>query len=141
MKVSLRRVNEKYHFEGRGKSGVPVHLDNATDEPSKGASPMELLLMGVGGCSAIDIIAILTKQRQQVDRYDVEVEGSRDEVRGAKPFKAIHVKVILEGTIDPKKAWRAAELSFEKYCSVSITLEGAVDVTYEVEVNGEKVTG
>src|SRR5699024_4984605 len=129
MKVSLSRVNEKYHFEGKGKSGVPVHLDTATDEPSKGASPMELLLMGVGGCSAIDIISILTKQRQQVDRYDIEVEGSREEVREAKPFKAIHVTVILEGRIDPKKAWRAAKLSFEKYCSVSITLEGAVEVT------------
>ena len=64
MKVTLNRVNDNYHFEGKGASGLPVHIDNKTGDEVRGSSPMELLLMGVGGCSAIDIVLILKKQRQ-----------------------------------------------------------------------------
>lgn len=137
MKVQLNRINNKYLFEAKGASGVPVFLDNKTEEESKGASPMELLLMGVGGCSAIDVIMILKKQRQEITSYQMEVEGQRKEVREAKPFEAIHVKLYLEGNIDEAKALRAAQLSFEKYCSVSITLEATVVITYSVILNGK----
>lgn len=139
MKVFLERKNDKFLFEAKGDSGVPVYMDNKTDEASKGASPMELLLMGVGGCNAIDIVSILQKQRQEITSYKMEVEGERVEVREAKPFKAIHVTVFLEGKIDPAKAIRAAKLSFEKYCSVSITLEAGVKTTYSIVLNGEKL--
>ena len=71
--------------------------------------------------------------------YRVEVEGTRTEVKKAKPFEAIHVNVYLEGTIAPEKAQRAASLSFEKSCSVSITLEKSVAITYDVFVNGTKI--
>lgn len=139
MKITLDRINEDFLFEGKGPNNVSVFIDNKTEETAKGASPMELLLMAVGGCNAIDIIYVLKKQRQQVDAYRVEVEGTRTEVRQAKPFEAIHVKVFLEGPIAPEKALRAASLSFEKYCSVSITLEKSVKITYEVILNGTKI--
>lgn len=139
MKVSLNRVNDKFHFEAKGSSGVIVNIDSKTDEASKGASPMELLLMGVGGCSAIDVVSILQKQRQEITSYSMEVEGERIEEKEAKPFKAIHVTISLEGEIDEAKAIRAAELSFEKYCSVSITLEGSVKTTYSIILNGKKI--
>ena len=67
------------------------------------------------------------------------MEGERVQVDEAKPFKSIKVKFFLEGEIDPKKAKKASELSFEKYCSVSKTLEPNVEITYEVSVNGELV--
>lgn len=137
MKVTLNRINDNYLFEGKGSSGVPVFIDNKSDEPSKGATPMELLLMGVGGCSAIDVVSILKKQRQEITSYKMEVEGRRKEVREAKPFEAIHVTIYLEGKIDEAKALRAAQLSFEKYCSVSITLEASVEVTYSIVLNGK----
>tara|TARA_B100001146_G_scaffold225125_1_gene246741 strand:- start:22902 stop:23324 length:423 start_codon:yes stop_codon:yes gene_type:complete len=140
MKVSLERINDDYLFKGTGGSEVPVYIDNKTDTAPKGASPMELLLMGVGGCSAIDVIMILKKQRQTITHYGIEVAGERKEVKGAKPFKSIHVAIDLEGEIDTAKALRAARLSFEKYCSVSITLEGAVSVTYDITLNGNKIT-
>lgn len=140
MKVTLDRVNSDYLFEAKGKTGVPVLIDNTSQEGAKGASPMELLLMGVGGCSAIDVIAILKKQRQEIKSYHIEVEGARKEVKEAKPFDGIHVTIFLEGQIDAKKAIRAAELSFDKYCSVSITLEGSVKVTYDVVLNGTTIT-
>ncbi|SRX54600.1 OsmC family protein [Aequorivita sp. CIP111184] len=139
MKVTLDRKNEKFLFEAKGSSGVPVFIDNKSDEASKGASPMELLLMGVGGCSAIDIILILQKQRQEITSYKMEVEGQRKEVRDSKPFEAIHVTLYLEGKIDEAKAIRAAQLSFEKYCSVSITLEGSVKISYSIVLNGKSL--
>lgn len=139
MKVSLNRINDNYLFEAKGASGVPVFIDNKTDEASKGASPMELLLMGVGSCSAIDIILILQKQRQEITSYKMEVEGQRKEVREAKPFEAIHVTLHLKGKIDEAKAIRAAQLSFEKYCSVSITMEASVKITYRIVLNGKKL--
>lgn len=100
---------------------------------------MELLLMGVGGCSAIDVVSILKKQRQVITSYKMEVEGQRKEVREAKSFEAIHVTIYLDGNIDEAKAKRAAELSFDKYCSVSITLEASVKVTYSIILNGKKI--
>ena len=139
MKVHLTRINDNYLFEAKGASGVSVFIDSKTDEPSKGASPMELLLMGVGGCSAIDVVMILKKQRQEITSYKMEVEGQRKEVREAKPFEAIHVTLFLEGKIDAAKALRAAQLSFEKYCSVSITLEASVEITYSIVLNGNPI--
>ena len=139
MKVTLNRINEDYLLEGKGENNISVLIDNKTNDEVHGASPMELLLMAVGGCNAIDIIYVLKKQRQVVDSYKVEVVGTREEVREAKPFKRIHVTVYLEGDIAPAKALRAASLSFEKYCSVSITLEKSVKITYEVVLNGTKI--
>ncbi|MGO3181536.1 MAG: OsmC family protein [Aequorivita sp.] len=139
MKVNLERKNDKYLFEAKGTSGVSVFIDNETDEPSKGASPMELLLMGVGGCSAIDVVSILKKQRQEITSYKMEVEGQRKDTGDAKPFEAIHVSLHLEGEIDEAKAIRAAALSFEKYCSVSITMQASVKVTYSIVLNGKSL--
>ncbi len=139
MKVTLDRINDDFLFEGKGPNNVTVLIDNKSEETVKGASPMELLLMAVGGCNAIDIIYVLKKQRQVVEGYRVEVEGTRAEVRQAKPFESIHVKVFLEGPIAPEKALRAASLSFEKYCSVSITLEKSVKITYEILLNGTRI--
>lgn len=139
MKVTLNRINDEYLFEGTGDNKVSVFIDNKTNDKVNGASPMELLLMAVGGCNAIDIIYVLKKQRQEVTSYRVEVEGIREEVRKAKPFKSIHVTVYLEGAIAPAKALRAASLSFENYCSVSITLEKSVVITYDVILNGTKI--
>lgn len=139
MKVTLDRVNSDYLFEAKSNSGTSVFIDNSSVDEVKGASPMELLLMGVGGCSAIDVISILKKQRQDIKKYHMEVTGGREEVREAKPFNSVHVAIHLEGDIDESKAIRAAELSFDKYCSVSITLEKGVEISYSIFLNGNKV--
>ncbi|WP_432411636.1 OsmC family protein [Rasiella sp. SM2506] len=135
MKVTLERKNNAYWFQGMGKNSIPVNIDNG----EKGASPMELLLMSVGGCSAVDIVSILTKQKQEVTNYTMEVIGERIEVGQAKPFKSMHVNIFLEGKINPIKAKKAADLSFQKYCSVSLTLEPQVPITYTIHVNGSKI--
>ncbi|KRO66547.1 MAG: disulfide bond formation regulator [Cryomorphaceae bacterium BACL21 MAG-121220-bin10] len=140
MKVTLNRLNDDYHFIGQGPNGIPVSIDNKGEATVKGASPMELLLMAIGGCNAIDIIYVLKKQRQIVTSYRVAVEGTRGDFRKAHPFKSAHVSIYLEGPIAHAKALRAASLSFEQYCSVSMTLAGAVTITYDVYVNGAHVT-
>lgn len=136
MKIELNRINDDYLFECTNSAGNKVILDKTSNPDAKGVSPMETVLMAVAGCSGIDIISILKKQRQEISKFSAEVEGERIPVDDAKPFKKIKVKFILEGKIDPKKAQKSAQLSFEKYCSVSKTLEPNVEIKYEVFVNG-----
>jgi putative redox protein len=135
MKITLERKNSEYLLEATGASGNTVMIDHSGMENVHGVSPMELLLMGVGSCSAIDIIAILKKQRQEITSYKVVVTGERYELDDAKPFKSVHTVVYLEGVIDPLKAQKAAELSFEKYCSVSKSFDSCIAITYQVLVN------
>lgn len=141
MKITLNRLNDDFLFECTNAQGNSILLDNTSQPGAKGVSPMESVLMAVAGCSGIDVVSILKKQRQEITDFKAEVEGERIAVDDAKPFKSITVKFLLEGNIDPKKALKASELSFEKYCSVSKTLEPNVEIGYEVFVNGEKVEG
>ena len=138
MKITLNRVNENYHFELKNERGHIVNVDNRSEfgGDDLGSSPMELVLMGVAGCSAIDMISILKKQRQEISSFQAKVEGDRVQVGEAKPFKDIHVVFYLEGPINEEKAARAAQLSFEKYCSVSKTLEPTASINYKVVLNG-----
>lgn len=139
MKVTLERKNQPFHFEAKGKSGLAVNIDSSAPEASKGSSPMELLLMAIGGCNAIDIVSILNKQRQEIKGYRIELEGTRREKEQARPFEAVHLKIFLEGDIDPAKARRAAQLSFDKYCSVSISVRGCIKVSHEILINGKSI--
>ncbi|MDR6846725.1 OsmC family protein [Flavobacterium granuli] len=141
MKVTLNRVNDNFHFELKNERGHIVNVDSRPEFGGNdmGPSPMELVLMGVAGCSGIDMISILKKQRQEITSFKAEVEGERVQVDEAKPFKDIHVVFYLEGQIVGEKAAKAAQLSFEKYCSVSKTLEPNVTIHYKVVVNGKEL--
>ncbi|WP_277110662.1 OsmC family protein [Chryseobacterium taklimakanense] len=139
MKITLNRINDDFLFECTNAAGNSILLDNTSQPGAKGVSPMESVLMAVAGCSGIDMVSILKKQRQNVTKFSAEVEGERIQVDDAKPFKSILVKFFVDGDVNPAKAQKAAQLSFEKYCSVSKTLEPNVTVNYEVTVNGEKV--
>ena len=142
MKITLDRINDDYHFQLKNESGHVVDIDNKAEFGGHdlGASPMELVLMGVAGCSAIDVISILKKQRQEITSFKTEVEGIREPVGEAKPFKVITVVFFLEGKIDEEKAVRAVQLSFEKYCSVSKTLEPTATIKYKVVLNGNEIS-
>lgn len=139
MKITLNRINDDFLFECTNSQGNSILLDNTTQPGAQGVSPMESVLMAVAGCSGIDVVSILKKQRQEITGFKAEVEGERVQVEDAKPFKSMLVKFYLEGNIDPKKAEKAAQLSFDKYCSVSKTLEPNVEIGYEVYVNDEKI--
>lgn len=139
MKITLERIGYDYYMEAKGKAGIAIPMDHSGANPVKGSSPMEVLLSAVAGCSAIDIISILKKQRIKVDGYRAEVKGEREELDGATPFKSMKVSVYLEGDIPEDKAKRAAALSFEKYCSVSLSMTGCVDIDWEIYVNNTLV--
>lgn len=139
MKIHLKRLNNDYHFETRNERGNIVHLDNKSVADPQGASPMELLLMGIAGCSSIDIVMILKKQHLELTDLQMEVEGFRQEGAIPNVFTGIHLKVMLEGEISPAKAKRAVDLSLEKYCSVAKMLDKTAQISYEITVNGEPV--
>ena len=140
MKIHLKRLNSNYHFETINERGDVVHLDNKSEPNPQGASPMELLLMGIAGCSSIDIVMILKKQQLEMTNLEMDVEGFR--VDGAVPnvFKRIHLKIIIDGEIPENKAIRAVDLSLKKYCSVAKMLEKTAEITSEVILNGSPVS-
>ena len=138
MNVSLERINEDYLFEVTNSNGMSIHLDNKSKSTGQveGISPMELLLMGVAGCSSIDIVAILNKQKINPKLLKMNVKGHRNENVVPALFYQIDIDIYLEGDFAPEKAKRAAELSFDKYCSVSKTLEPTAEITHKVFLNG-----
>lgn len=141
MEVSLERINEDYLFEVTNSNGHKVLLDNKSKSNGivEGVSPMELLLMGVAGCSAIDIVAILNKQKINPRVLKMEVKGHRHSEVVPSLFYQIDIIIHLEGDFTPEKAKRAAKLSYDKYCSVSKTLEPTAKIYHKVILNGTEV--
>ena len=139
MKISLNRVNKDYLFEATSSNNLKVLMDNKSKSEGKveGISPMEVLLMGVAGCSSIDVVSILNKQRINPITLRMEVEGIRDASAVPAPFQGINVTLFLEGEdITTEKAKRAAQLSFDKYCSVSKSLDPNIIINQTIVVNG-----
>jgi len=122
--VELSRVQNDYGFEATDAYGHTVRMDTSPESGGHnfGVRPMQMLLLGLAGCSAIDVISILKKQRQEVKDYKMVVKGERE--KGTEPslWKDIFVEFHIYGKVDEDKAKRAAELSMNKYCSVSETL-------------------
>ena len=141
MKINLKRVNQDYLFEAQNDNGHKVLLDNKSKKfgEVQGVSPMELLLIGLAGCSGIDIIAILNKQKIDPTDLKMEVEGMREPHKVPSLFQSIKVNVIMDGDIPPEKAKRAVSLSFDKYCSVAKTLEYSSSIKYAIVLNGEEI--
>lgn len=140
MKINLKRINDDYLFKATNDRGHEIVMDNKTEEAFvQGVSPMETLLMGLAGCSSIDIVYILKKQKLNPEVLKMEVEGFRklDEVPAL--FHTITIVIYLEGNLPAEKVQRAADLSFEKYCSVSKTLEATASITHKVVLNGEPI--
>ena len=141
MKVALERINQDYLFKVTNSNGHSVLSDNKSKKEGEvaGISPMELLLMGLAGCSSIDVVAILNKQKLNPTSLKMEVEGERNETEIPSLFNKINVKVIVEGETSPEKIRRAVQLSFDKYCSVSKTLEHTAEINYLIFLNGKKI--
>ena len=128
---------DKVQFKATAGSGHTVPMDGPPDAggENRGARPMELVLMGLGGCSSFDVVNILTKSRQNVVDCVTEVTGERaDEV--PQVFTSIHLHFRVTGRgLDERRVARAVSLSAEKYCSASIMLQrGGVSVTHSYEV-------
>lgn len=132
MKARVKWV-EAMTFLGESGSGHTVVMDGAPEFGGRdlGVRPMELLLIGMGGCTAFDVVLILKKARQAVADCVVELEATRAET-DPKVFTAIHVHFIVKGSnLSDKHVSRAVELSAEKYCSASIMLGKTAKITHD----------
>lgn len=136
IKIELSRLNDGFHMEAKNADGSAVHIDASPDIGGQnlGMRPMQLLLAAMGGCSAIDIISILKKQRQDLKDLKVTVTGEREKDVVPALYTDIHAHFRLFGDIDADKAGKAVSLSVEKYCSVAKTLEKTAKVTYSFEI-------
>lgn len=118
-------------FEGRANSNIPVMMDGRA---KAGVSPMEMLLLGLAGCTAADVVDILKKKRQQVTGLEVQVVGHRAEAH-PKKYTAFEVNYVVTGhAVDPLAVARAIELSETTYCSVSATVRGVASITSHYEI-------
>lgn len=136
MEVNLTRVDQDYHFVATGSAGVEMHMDGSPEigGHNAGARPMEMLLMGLGGCSAIDVIQILKKQRQQIDSFDIKVTAERLKIEEYSIFESINIHFKLGGPLSEEKVQKAIKLSLEKYCSVAMVLYKSANITYTLEL-------
>lgn len=123
-------------FEAVADSGHSVLLDGPPEYggENRGSRPMELLLMGLGGCTAFDVVHILRKSRVDVTDCRVELSADRSDTP-PKVFTRIHVHFVVSGAgLSEARVKRAVELSAEKYCSASIMLAKAVEITHDFEI-------
>ena len=135
MKARIKWV-ENVCFMGESETGHAVILDGAPDAGGRnlGMRPMEMLLIGMGACTSFDVVTILKKSRQPVTDCVAEIEAARaDEI--PKVFTRIHVHFIVTGKgLNPALVERAVKLSAEKYCSASIMLGKAAEITHDFEI-------
>ena len=123
-------------FVGESGSGHSVVMDCAADSGGRNlaARPMEMVLIGMGGCTAFDVVLILQRSRQAIDDCVVEISAERAE-EIPKVFTKIHVHYIVKGRgLDEKKVKKAIDLTAEKYCSVSVMLEKTAEITHDFEI-------
>jgi len=137
MKARIKWVEDE-RFVGYSGSGHAVTMEaKGGAEDSVAPSPMELLLIGMGGCTSFDMVHILKKMRQPVEDVDVEIEAERAD-SDPKVFTKIHILFNVKGDgIKIARAEEAARLTAEKYCSASIMLGKTAEITHEVRIAEE----
>jgi putative redox protein len=135
MKARVKLI-EGVSFVGQSESGHSVVMDGPPESGGRnlGIRPMEMLLLGLGGCSAFDVVHILRKARQPITDCVADLSASRAET-DPKVFTQIHVHFTVTGqSLDPKRVEQAVLLSAEKYCSASIMLGKVAEITHDFEI-------
>ena len=123
-------------FTGTASSGhtLSMDADDASGGQNAGFRPMELLLVGFGGCSGMDVISILRKKKQQVSGLEINVKGEKSET-APKIYKEVHIEYVVKGKgVEKMAVERAISLSLDKYCSVGATLAKAGTITHSYRI-------
>jgi putative redox protein len=136
IKIELNRLNDSFHMEAVNEQGNSLQMDASPEigGTNQGMRPMQLLLSAMGGCSSIDLINILKKQKQPLEDLKVTITGEREKDKVPALFTDVHAHFRLFGDLDPDKVQKAVSLSVDKYCSVAKTLEKTAKVTYSFEI-------
>ena len=135
MKARVKWI-EAASFVAESESGHAIVMDGSPEFGGRnlGVRPMEMLLMGMGGCTAFDVVMILNKARQDIVDVVVEMQATRADAV-PKVFTEIHVHFIVKGReLNEKQVKRAVELSVEQYCSASIMLGKTASITHDYEI-------
>ncbi len=135
MQVRIKWLEQRA-FQAETGSGHSLTMDGPPEHGGRNlaARPMEMVLVGLGGCSAFDVVEILEKSRQKVKDCQIEIDAERaDDIPAV--FTKIHMHFIIDGDeLNEKHVKRAVELSAEKYCSVAKMLRSNVEITYDYEM-------
>jgi putative redox protein len=142
--IEMERKTGDFGFQAKDENGNILQTDSSIENGGSnyGFRPMQLILAGLGSCSAIDMVSILKKQRQIVGDFKIKIVGERERNKIPSLWKSVEVTFELYGTIDAEKAKKAASLSMEKHCSVAETLRrSGTEITWNIKViNTEKVS-
>ena len=135
MKTTIKWVGDA-GFSAESESGHTLLMDGPPDHGgrNRGPRPMEMLLMGMGGCTAFDVVHILRKGRQDISGCEAQVDAERAS-EDPKVFTRIHVHFVVSGrNLNTTQVARAIQLSAEKYCSASIMLARTANITHDFEI-------
>lgn len=136
-RIHLKQIDQDYQFVTTDEAGQQITMDIPVDQGGhgNGVRPMQALLSALGGCSAVDIVMILKKQKETIDQFEMIIDGERQVGKEPALWETIHIVFKLKGTMSQERAEKACSLSMDKYCSVAATLRaaGAV-ITWAVEI-------
>ena len=118
MEINLVRKSGKFNFEAENSSGFSVELDAKQEigGEGKGFRPMEMLLIGLGGCSGIDMVNVLTKQKEPLEDVKISIKATRKDQEMPPIFDVIDIHFELYGQLSVPKVERALDMTFDKYC-------------------------
>lgn len=140
--MNAELTHPDYGFTITDSTGHTLFIDIPEEQGGKGGGmrPMQTVLAALCGCSGVDVVGILKKQRQAYTSLKISADGEREQGKEPSLWKTVHILFELTGEVEGAKAFRAAELSITKYCSVAETLRRAgADITFTVLVNGETI--
>lgn len=137
MEINLVRKNQKFNFEAVNPAGQMVEIDAKPEigGEGKGFRPMEMLLVGLGGCSGIDMVNVLQKQKEPLADLKINIKASRRDEEMPPIFEEINIHFDLYGPLNQQKVERALALTFEKYCSVSNILGRSATLKYTYTIH------
>ncbi len=135
--IHLKRIDEDYLFETTDEAGKTMVMDIPSDQGGHGGGvrPMQALLSAMGGCSGVDVVMILKKQKETIEQFEMVISGERAVGKEPALWETVNIVFKLKGSMSQEKAEKACALSIDKYCSVAATLRaaGAV-ITWSVEI-------
>ncbi|MBB5634244.1 putative redox protein [Pedobacter cryoconitis] len=137
MEINLIRKSGLFNFEAGNSGGNTVELDAnpKIGGEGKGFRPMEMLLVGLGGCSGIDVVNVLTKQKEPLDDIKIKINATRKDEEMPPIFDVIDIHFNLYGKLNEQKVERALALTFEKYCSVSNILGRSATIKFSYTIH------
>jgi putative redox protein len=136
-RIHLKQIDQDYQFVTTDETGKTITMDIPVDQGGhgNGVRPMQVLLSALGGCSGVDIVMILKKQKQTITLFEMDIDGEREAGKEPALWQTINIVFKFKGTMSKEQAEKACALSIDKYCSVAATLRaaGAV-ITWRVEI-------